>query len=41
MRIAVTSDLHYDVTPQNRKLVRHLVEEVARLAPDALVLPAT
>jgi len=38
MRIAVSSDLHCDVTPQNRKLVPYLVEEVLRQSPDALVL---
>src|SRR5215510_16070457 len=38
MRIAVSSDLHCDVTPQNRKLVPYLVEEVLRQSPDVLVL---
>ena len=38
MRIAVTSDLHYDITPQNHILLPYLVDEVRRQSPDALVL---
>lgn len=38
MRIAVTSDLHFDVTPQNRQLVLYLFDEMKRQSPDALVL---
>ena len=38
MRIAVTSDLHYDVTPQNHTFLPYLVDEVRRQSPDALVL---
>jgi hypothetical protein len=38
MKIAVTSDLHYDITPQNHSLVPYIVDEVKRQSPDALVL---
>jgi len=38
MRIAFTSDLHCDVTAQNRKLLPYLVDQMAQLAPDAVVL---
>lgn len=38
MRIAFCSDLHADVTPQNRALVPLLAEEVARRSPEVLVL---
>ena len=38
MRVAFTSDLHIDITAQNRKLLPYLAEEIERLSPDALVL---
>ena len=38
MRVAFTSDLHIDITTQNRRLLPYLVEEIERIAPDALVL---
>ena len=38
MRIAVTSDLHYDITPQNHTFLPYLVDEVRRQSPDVLVL---
>lgn len=38
MRIAVISDLHIDVTAQNRRLLPYLRDEIRRIAPDALVV---
>ena len=38
MRIAFTSDLHVDITPQNQKLLPYLAEEFRRLEPDVIVL---
>lgn len=38
MRIAFTSDLHADITVENRKLLPYLAEEFSRLEPDAVVL---
>jgi Icc-related predicted phosphoesterase len=38
MRVAFTSDLHVDITAENRALVPHLIERIKELSPDALVL---
>jgi len=38
MRVAFTSDLHVDFTPQNQKLLPYLAEEFRRLEPDVIVL---
>ena len=38
MRIAVTSDLHTDVTPTNRELVPHLVQVCQDAAADVLLI---
>ena len=38
MRVAFTSDLHIDITSNNRELLPYLAGEIERLSPDALVL---
>jgi len=38
MKIAATSDLHSDGTPQNYKLLPYLAAQVERLTPDVFVL---
>jgi 3',5'-cyclic AMP phosphodiesterase CpdA len=38
MKIATTSDIHSDITPQNLKLIPFLAAQVERLAPDVFVL---
>jgi hypothetical protein len=38
MKIAYTSDIHGDITPQNRALLPYLAAQVERLAPDAFVI---
>ncbi|HIE30016.1 TPA: hypothetical protein EYP66_22355 [Candidatus Poribacteria bacterium] len=38
MRIAVTSDIHTDVTPTNRRIVEHLVNAAEEIQPDVLVI---
>jgi putative phosphoesterase len=38
MRIAVTSDIHVDVTSANQQIVKHLVTAVEEIQPDVLVI---
>lgn len=38
MRIAVTSDIHTDITPANKHIVKHLVAVVEETRPDALII---
>src|SRR4051812_36288412 len=38
MRLAITADLHWGMSPKGDAATRALIEQVAALAPDALVL---
>jgi predicted phosphodiesterase len=38
MRIGVTSDIHTDISPANRRIVRHLADEARRAELDAFVI---
>jgi predicted phosphohydrolase len=38
MKIAFTSDVHYDISPQNREFLPHLLDAVMRQSPDVFVI---